>query len=63
MPGDDDKIAMGMDVWQVRESIGPPEKRKVISGNGPGRTEIWSYGGKHLYFVDGFLTLALSHHF
>jgi hypothetical protein len=50
------KIAIGMDTWQVQEVLGPPEERRVISEKGQKKTEAWIYGGKTLFFTNGFLT-------
>lgn len=49
-------IHIGMDTWQVREMLGPPDKRIVISENQGARKVEWVYGDQHLYFVDGLLT-------
>ena len=49
-------ICVGMDIWQVKEALGPPEKRHVISENEHGKKEVWTYGKRQLYFENGFLT-------
>lgn len=48
------KIAIGMDTWQVKEVLGPPDERRVSSDKG--KKEEWRYGDKILFFNNGFLT-------
>jgi len=50
------RIVVGMDTWQVKEAIGPPDKRYVVPDDGKGKKEVWTYGGRRLYFINGFLT-------
>ena len=50
------KIAIGMDTWQVKEVLGPPDERRVSSDKGQEKKEEWRYGGKTLFFTNGFLT-------
>jgi len=54
--GQTQNIAVGMDTWQVKEALGPPEKRHVVSDDGKGKMEVWTYSGRRLYFINGFLT-------
>ena len=50
------EMAVGMDTWQVKEALGPPEKRDVISEDGHGKQEVWTYRSRRLHFENGFLT-------
>ena len=49
-------ISIGMETWQVKEVLGPPEKRKVKTETQETRKEEWMYGGKCLCFTNGILT-------
>jgi hypothetical protein len=53
--GENPMIAVGMDTWQVKEALGPPEKRRVVSDDGNEKKEVWMYGDIPLYFINGFL--------
>ena len=53
---DMDSIVDGMDTWQVKEVLGVPEKRNILSATQGMRKEEWIYGDTHLYFTNGFLT-------
>lgn len=53
---DIENIAIGMDTWQVKEALGPPDKRHIVSDDGKEKKEVWTYGARRLYFVNGFLT-------
>jgi hypothetical protein len=50
------KITIGMDTWQVKEVLGPPDERNVITGSEEEQKEAWRYGTKRLFFTNGFLT-------
>ena len=51
-----DKIAVGMENWQVKEVLGVPDKRDVVLETEKMRKEQWTYGKKQLYFTNGVLT-------
>jgi hypothetical protein len=55
-PVDWNTISIGMETWQVKEALGPPEKRKVKEKAQETRKEEWTYGEKRLYFTNGILT-------
>jgi len=54
----DEKIFTGMDTWQVKEILGPPDRRNVLPGGKDLRNEEWMYDDKglRLSFSNGFLT-------
>lgn len=49
-------VEIGMDMWEVEEILGAPDKRMVISDNAADKKEAWFYKGKTLYFSNGFMT-------
>ena len=49
-------ISIGMETWQVKEVLGPPEKRNVKTKTQETRREEWIYGDKCLCFTNGILT-------
>ena len=51
-----DRIAVGMEGWQVKEVLGIPEKRNVVLASKSIRKEEWIYGSKCLYLTNGLLT-------
>jgi hypothetical protein len=54
--GGSKSIAVGMDTWQVKEVLGPPDERHVISEEESVKKETWIYGSRRLFFTNGFLT-------
>jgi hypothetical protein len=50
------KISVGMEIWQVKQALGVPEKRNVVMTTQDVRKEEWIYGSKCLYFTNGVLT-------
>ncbi len=50
------EIAVGMETWQVKQALGVPEKRNVVSAAKNVKKEQWIYGNKCLYFTNGVLT-------
>ena len=50
-----DRIAVGMENWQVKEVMGVPDKRDVVLETEKMRKEQWTYGKKVLYFTNGVL--------
>ncbi|MHC4537900.1 MAG: hypothetical protein ACYS6K_28555 [Planctomycetota bacterium] len=52
---DNGKIALGMEIWQVKEALGVPEKRNVLIATEDMRKEEWIYDSKRLYFTNGVL--------
>ncbi len=55
-PIDVNRIALGMETWQVKEVLGPPDERSVSTANQDTRKERWIYGNKCLSFTNGVLT-------
>ena len=55
-PVDWDRVTLGMEMWQVKEVLGPPEKRRVERAKEGMTKEQWTYGGKCLNFTNGILT-------
>ena len=55
-PVDWGKVTVGMEMWQVKEVVGPPEKRHIEGTTGGIRKEQWTYGDKCLHFSNGVLT-------
>ena len=55
-PGGSTTISIGMDTWQVKEVLGPPDERNVIKESRQERKEEWRYGNKRLFFTNGYLT-------
>ncbi len=53
---DMDGVAVGMDMWQVKEAWGPPEKRNIQTATRGMQKEQWVYGDKCLHFTNGVLT-------
>ncbi len=53
---DMEKIAVGMDIWQVKEILGIPEDRRVLPATGDTRKEEWRYGPGLFCFNNGILT-------
>jgi hypothetical protein len=53
---DMDRVALGMEMWQVKEVLGPPEERNVSEARQGTKEEQWTYGDKCLYFTNGVLT-------
>ena len=53
---DMDRIAVGMETWQVKQVLGVPDKRNVVSATKNMRKEEWIYATKCLYFTNGVLT-------
>ena len=51
-----DRIAVGMETWQVMEVLGVPDNRNVVLATKKMRKEQWTYGKKQLYFTNGVLT-------
>ena len=51
-----DRIAVGMENWQVMEVLGVPDNRNVVLTTETMRKEQWTYGKKQLYFTNGVLT-------
>ncbi|MBW2107674.1 MAG: hypothetical protein JRI36_03260 [Deltaproteobacteria bacterium] len=51
------QIHVGMEIWQVKEILGPPDRRVVVSHNAQGKKETWIYGDRQLYFTNGLLML------
>jgi len=51
-----EKIAVGMENWQVKEVLGVPDNRDVVLETKKMRKEQWTYGKKLLYFTNGVLT-------
>ena len=51
-----DRIAVGMENWQVKEVLGVPDKRDVVLETKEMRKEQWTYENKVLYFTNGVLT-------
>ena len=54
-PSSEPAIMAGMDMWQVKEILGPPSKRVVDTQNGAVK-EIWHYENRTLFFDNGILT-------
>jgi len=55
-PPDWERVTVGMETWQVKEVVGPPEKRqeeRTVEGT---RKEAWTYGDRCLHFTNGVLT-------
>lgn len=50
------EIAVGMETWQVKQTLGVPEKRNVVLATKNMRKEEWIYGNRCLYFTNGILT-------
>jgi hypothetical protein len=53
---DMDGVAVGMDMWQVKEAWGPPEKRNIQTATPGVQKEQWVYSDKCLHFTNGVLT-------
>jgi hypothetical protein len=54
-PPDWDRVTVGMETWQVKDVVGPPEKRHVeIAAEGT-KKEDWTYGDRCLHFTNGVL--------
>jgi hypothetical protein len=49
-------VTVGMEMWQVKEVVGPPEKRHIGRTTEGIRKEQWTYGDKCLHFTNGVLT-------
>jgi outer membrane protein assembly factor BamE (lipoprotein component of BamABCDE complex) len=49
-------VEIGMDMWEVKEILGEPDKRIVISDKAGDKREAWFYKGKNIYFSNGFMT-------
>jgi len=43
-------------MWEVKEILGEPDKRTVISDHAGDKKEAWFYKGKIVYFSNGFMT-------
>jgi hypothetical protein len=54
-PIDWGKVTVGMEMWQVKEVLGPPEKRHVERATEGMTKEQWTYGDKCLHFTNGVL--------
>jgi hypothetical protein len=55
-PVDWDRVTVGMEMWQVKEVLGPPEKRNIQTATQGMKKEQWMYGDRCLHFTDGVLT-------
>ena len=55
-PFDWDRVTVGMEMWQVKEVLGPPEKRNIQTATQGMKKEQWTYGDKCLHFTNGVLT-------
>ena len=53
---DMDRIAIGMETWQVKDILGVPDKMSVQVATRDMRKEHWIYGSRCLYFTNGVLT-------
>ena len=51
-----DRVTVGMEMWQVKEILGPPEQRHIETATEGMRKEQWMYGDKCLRFTNGVLT-------
>jgi len=52
---DVNRLKRGLEKWQVKEIMGPPESRSFITGNEGVKREVWQYGPRRLLFADGIL--------
>jgi len=52
---DKGRISVGMEIWQVKQALGVPEKINVVMATQDTKKEEWIYGGKCLYFTNGVL--------
>jgi len=48
-------VKKGMDTWEVKEILGPPEKRIVVSEKPGTAREVWIYQGRRCDFENGIL--------
>lgn len=48
-------LERGLETWQVKEFMGPPDSRSVLEGKEAENREEWRYGDRRLFFSDGVL--------
>jgi hypothetical protein len=55
-PIDMDSLVVGMETWQVKDVLGPPDERNVPPADQNTRRESWVYENVQLNFTNGVLT-------